>query len=681
MGSPIRKIISVLIQSVIVSTFVTSITVCKRKSAASQVLDETSKPNLGLDVNDVSILLPFPKSLPDADKMLKIGFLSDSGKSPMTPALFQSILARHDTKQEIDGKLMPLNSGSKFKGDDRIGAEAPTGGPPSANSPSTKTVFGPYDRMDDWKIVAMRFDPCSPPPHRHAVPGANEDVKFSDPAHCIPQLRLTAQPIMMIKGKNATDIISAEDYAMHMLFDLDQDRARQLYAELAVFKAECGDVTSSLPLMVNPCLALEYQEKGYQGPRLDRVEKIIKRFAQNLSALAMMATRDGDDPWSFMNGIIKDGNFVHLPIGAVHKDDPSTFIRGQNGNLLEPFLNGYFQQVNFLSVGRSFDDKNVRVSPVPVASKVRDFILDEYNEWTVSAAEARLKIDSIENPFENDAISTDCGSCHVVGGLHYRLAQGTTSKYLSTHGEFIKKAENTYGLARLSDKPIPNLESKINDLWLPATTSKSFSIPGPYIQIVEPYAKQRQSLTRSSSQPLVFIHFGYRLTSPSISQRAANESALAAQRANKNFGGGSEPPAICPRQALEQCLADPMQIKSTQYETLSYCLALHCPSRAEQLAPMFGETAVRKYRVKKPALVKNRFRPIAPEFQLSLAPGDVVYGKWQKHWSDQVDEIVVYQSIELKDPQGKKFFGGPFMELRFTNAPTDKWQDTFELVK
>ena len=684
MSSATRKVFSVLIQSLLLSTFVSSFIACNRKTSASQESGDTSKPKIGLDVNDVSILLPFPKSLPDADRMLKIGFLSDSGKSPMTSGLFQSILARHDTKQEIEGKMMPLKSGSKFKGEERI-SDIPMsieGELVSPRPPPQKTAFGPYDRMDDWKIVAMRFDPCAPPPERHAIAGPNEEVRSSDPAHCLPQLRLTAQPIIKIKGKNNSDVISAEDYSMHLLFNLNQDLARQLYAELLAFKAECGDVTSSLPLMVHPCLALEYEKKGYHGPQLERVEKIIKRFAQNLSALAMMATRDGDDPWTFMNGIVKDGAFVHLPISALHKDDPATLQRGQNGNLLEPFLNGYFQQIEFLSVGGNPSAKNDRISPIPVASKVRDFILDEYNGWTVPPAEARLKIDSLENPFENDFLSTDCASCHAAAGLHYSLARKLASKYLLwEYGDLVKKAEYTYGVSGLSDKPFPKIESKIADLWLPATTTKSFAIRGPYIQMVEPFARVRQTVTRSSDQPLVFMHFAYRFTSPSISQRAVNESALAAQRANKDFGGGSEPPSICPRQALEQCLADPIQIKSTRYETLSYCLAVHCPSRAEQLAPMFGETGVRKYRAKKPALVKSAFRAISPEFQLSLAPGDLIYGRWQKSETDQVDEIVVYPTGEMKDPTGKKFFGGPFMKLRFTNSPGDQWQDTFELVK
>ena len=658
---------------------------CLRKSKSSvQSSEAPPPPAIGLDINDVSILLPMPEDPADASKMLKMGFTNDEGKAPMTPELFLAILERHDTTQDIEGKTMPLKSGAGFTGTKRIvQALQSFHGQPQVNPRTKPTNFGPYDRLDDWKIVALRFDPCAPSLTNHDLPKASiEELSRFDPEKCMIQLRLTAQPVLNSRESG----FGAEDYAIHMLFKLDFKEGQELYQDLVTFKQECSDVSSSLPLMRQPCLKLESEKVGYGGPHLLKIEGIIKRYARNFVSLAMMATGDGDDPWVFMNGLILQGKFVHLPIGAVHKDDPATLRRGQNGNLLEPFLNGYFQQIDFLSLGGDPRAKSIRVSPVPVASKVKDFLLEEYNGITGDVSAVRPKINAIENPLDNNFFTTDCASCHAT--LHAYNRYAATKVFQHSAREFSSQEANALarkGLLRLSLSS-PEETYRQDLAFLQKTDSPhAFSISGPYLAMPEPSSRRSLENNSVGDHPKRLLHFAYHFRSPIISQRTANESALAAKRANLFFGKGIEPPALCPRESMEQCLADPRQLETTitAFETISYCLLTLCPERAKALEPLFGERVVKKYRLKQALTYRNPYQNTEIEAQLlpTLAAGTEIYGQW-KQKDDATGKyfaFIPYKALEFSSSTYPKLFGQPLQEVKLLKDNVN-WQDAVELI-
>lgn len=649
---------------------------CIRPGSKQDVKAVESSPAKGaLDINDISILLPLPKSYDDSVQMMKMGFTNDAGQTPMTPALFDSVIARHDTKIEVDGKQVPLQSGAKFLGDDRLPVVL-RGSPPQPK-------FGPFNRYDDWKVVAMRFDPCAPNPSNHGI--AKEELKTYDPARCLIQLRVTSQPILKSRKfvENASVAAEAQDYGIHMIFTLDFAQGQAVYKDLLAFKQECGDLTSSLPLMVHPCLLNEQAKVGYNGPLLQKVGSIIKRYAQNFTGLAMMATLDGDDPWLFMNGLIKNGAFVHLPIEAVKKDDPATFTKGKNGNLLEPFHNGWFEQINFKVLGGIKSDKNLRVSPEPVASKVKDFILNEYNGMDGDVSEIRPKLDAIENPFENDFFTTDCASCHVAAGLYYQYEHEKISKVYSKYASDFPNSLNVFGIYSMQKTSMASFDDEAKVYSRPPLSPKTFSVSGPFIHVGEPASRTKDKILPIQRPPSVFFHFGYLENVPSVSRRTINESIIAAKTANNFFGEGKDPPSICPRQQMEQCLTDPWNMIGTRkgYTTLSYCLLLHCPQRARDLSSAFADTAVRKYRVKE--TVKAIDEPNYPpnkDTQLTLNPGEIVIGNWTRDNYHKVEKLVPIRMMKYSSPDGTTAWTSPIGELRFFPTKEEKWQDKFELI-
>lgn len=646
-----------------------------KKKATSSTKSDTAASS-GLDINDVSILLPLPKTSTEVPQMLPMGFTNAAGKTPMTSELFKSILARHDTKQEVEGKVQNLQSGGKFTGTQRMVATNPR----STDSRFDPTAFGPYDRLEDWKIVAMRFDTCAPVPSKHGLSRDSLDAATNyDPNECLIQMRLTAQPIIRDSFDQARNP-SAEDFAIHMIFNLSLDEGRTLYNDLVSFRDGCGDITASLPLMPHPCLALEYNKQGFGGPKFKIFEDIIKKHANtnNFAALAMMASGDGDDPWAFMNGAIVNGAFVHLVIEAVHKTDPATIRRGQNGNMLEPFLNGYFQQLDFLSIGGSgmSETDPIKVYPQPVPSKVKDFLLTEYTGVKGDLGEIRVKLNAIENPLINNFFSTDCLSCHAASAIGYFVAKRESGEiYKKNQPEIDGPSWATKGLSVNKETHDPAVDDLARKSWLPASRPKGFSIPGPYIQLVEPATRTQGTTREGEEKPTALMHFAYLSTGAQISQRTVNESALAAKQANKLFANGNEPAATCPREEFESCLAAPYQgSHGSVFQMLSYCTQVHCPQKAKQLEPLFGKKAVKAYKLVKPIEV-DKDRRAQPEDRATLELGSVIWGTWDS-WMPGSSWFTPMQDIKFVNLKNEVMYAPRFDDFEFVG----KWQDFFEEV-
>ncbi len=133
----------------------------------------------GLDVNDVSILIPLPEKAADIGRMIPLSLSTAAGKPLVSEGLFQDILRHFKYGATIDGTVVPLDSGTAFE------------------SPAENGKPGPFNSYADWKIVALRYDPCAPSPQhnlRGKGPGAHPGA--FDAERCGPQIRLTAQPVL-----------------------------------------------------------------------------------------------------------------------------------------------------------------------------------------------------------------------------------------------------------------------------------------------------------------------------------------------------------------------------------------------------------------------------------------------------------------------------------------------------
>ncbi len=524
----------------------------------------------GLDVNDVSILFPLPSDPADISKMLPLTFANNQGKTPISAALFAEILGFHKREITVDGKRTVLKSGSRFDGKAR------------ASFVSTR-VFGPYDNSEDWKIVAMRFDPCAPSAtHSIKTTGPKQSSSIVGNKECLRQLRLTAQPVFD-KSREESDFdgpIMVGDFALHLLFTLSESESAAIYKSLMDFRDECKDMTSAMPLGIHPCLRLASVTGQYGEGAFKTVQSLIKNYAQNLQGVAMLATLSGDDPWTFMNGLIKDGHFQQMVIDAVKKDDPKELKRGKNGNIIEPFLNGYFQQLSFLSVPASDDPfftaipASQRLAPPANPAKVKfsftDAQFDAPPNFLVDRMKAKNQlaffstVNVIENPLQADFFTHDCASCHMASAVVFQNIRD--GLLLKGGKELPGQSEYSYRLFKdrdFIDRSIRVVDRRLFD-------ADSFSVGPEYITGVDAF-----TLPRGSSRPTTLQHFGYRGAKAQVSQRTANESALVAKQANELYFSSRAPNNSCPRKELIQCINSPempFAFSKSPDKLLSYCL-------------------------------------------------------------------------------------------------------------
>ena len=647
----------------------------RKNKVSSEVKAEARKAG-GLDVNDVSILFPLPKKPDDISRMLPINFVNEDGKAPISPGLFQSLFKHHDYEVEVDGKKTRRVSGASFTGKDR-------------NEPGHRpTDFGPYDQINDWKIIAMRFDPCAATPTNNLLGHGPREVRTSfDPSSCLLQLRLTAQPILP-SSREIQDFrgpVLGSDNALHLLFTLDEAQAKALYADLLKFKESCGDVTSAMPLMIHPCLKIESQDQGINGPQHTEIQRLIKAYAKQLVAIAMMATHDGDDPWVFMNGRIESGTFIHLPIAAVHKDDPKTLTIGQNGNVVEPFSNGFYQQINLQSLA---DFKTlVRVAPVPIPSKVNHSLLEEYNlseAFKADGADTKSlhKVTAIENPLRTDFFSTDCVSCHTSSTVSLYIREKQVKAVYDLDPEKFSHLLYTYGFGGIVASR-ENLD-QVTALWSRRSYEEMFQVQGSYTLVADPYARASRV---DNETPTSLIHFGYLGARPQISQRAINESALVAKMANSFFGEGREPPNRCDQAKLSVCMQSQETSHRSDWGTegfnVSACLAKICPDRAREVKALFPEISIKSYRVKKAFTgIDNRdyfsseAKSKVEANAVNYTVGMVLVGEIVKGW-DQDFELKPAFAQEVTTVGGEKLLVNEALEL----PKGVDWQEWFEVIE
>ncbi len=119
-------------------------------SAAAEAVVPAAPQSGGLDVNDVSILFPLPKTVAGLGQMVSLSLTKEDGTPLMSQELFKDIISHFNYTATIEGKPVKFKSGASFAG--RVLG--------SGNGTSHHT--GPFDNYDEWKIVALRYDPCAP---------------------------------------------------------------------------------------------------------------------------------------------------------------------------------------------------------------------------------------------------------------------------------------------------------------------------------------------------------------------------------------------------------------------------------------------------------------------------------------------------------------------------------------
>ncbi len=357
-------------------------------AAAGPEADITEAKNL-LDVNDVSILFGRTAA-------------GSAGAGEPVPSILASETA------EDGSELFPQ---ADF---DRVIAFA-TGGIPGKpeTNPAIKFVNG-GDKRENWRIFAMRFDPCAPTFKLNAKtpdPALQANLALIGiPPVCLVQVRLIAQPVIVKNG-----ITRDQDITAHLVYTLGalpalRDRvAGDMMNDLMAIKTaseQAGAQTSGQPLGVHPGLAAE-GKSGKAGTVAGLVKAFIKKNTGKASrAIAFMGLRnDGFEPWTFFPGSVKKDA---TEAAASWKPVPiPSFIKALSGtNTPDPATFQFHERLSFLETQHIVPAPSQAISTAPL------FREGPNGPLAPSEAEKALAF-QVEEPNDHHLPNTDCVSCHT----------------------------------------------------------------------------------------------------------------------------------------------------------------------------------------------------------------------------------------------------------------------------
>ena len=324
----------------------------------------------GFDVNDVAILLPVTADSSDVSVGLRLDSRNAAGEALLPKSIFDQIIPQVAFHQPF-----PIGSAANYA---------------------------------DYRIVAVRIDPCAPDP---AAP-----VK-----ECRQALRLTAQPF-----HSAVSSATVTEGAFHIVYFLGTGALNldsPLVADLQKIRDVSGSVTAGLVLGAHPGLAKE--------PAAGAVRGFVEKWATaaRLSVVTFIVRAPELNWWRFYRGQVHGGNWTVDPIpGARGSLDQLTT------SLFEGFLSGAVRDAVpnlFLDSDHwGFD------GPVPAAA------IPVFHE--------------LMNPLKSNMANRDCVSCHTaaIGIRQFRIPfSGAPIEFVNPVGitGFAELATDQGGLAPCAD--------------------------------------------------------------------------------------------------------------------------------------------------------------------------------------------------------------------------------------
>lgn len=333
-----------------------------------------------VDVNDISILWPVPKTADDARKLIAVDEKLADGTTAIWPdAVFQKVLATARTVTLVGSG--GLKSQIMFRD---------LGGDRSAD----------FGSATNWKIAGIRVDP--------SAPGCSEKIirLFGS----TPQIRLIVQPVTL-QGAKAI----VHDFTAHLVFDFvsgteppvapglpprsvpDRVRFKAALNDLAALKATAGVITDG-ELGVHPALKTNPSEFS------EKVKAFLKKHlsGDRLNAVAFMGV-DFPEPWIFFAMAKRDGELVRVSHPSL-KPEQAQMLVFRGGDRVFPH-----------PVNSTFG-KGVGVSTAPLFEDVLDLDAAATSAPLppgVPAVAFHDVPDIIANPQISHFFNTDCLSCHT----------------------------------------------------------------------------------------------------------------------------------------------------------------------------------------------------------------------------------------------------------------------------
>ena len=253
--------------------------------------------NQGVDVNDVSILFPEPRSEQELGKMLRADTLLGNGQAILPAIILEDLLKSVVLGQsELAPNVGLLDEKGRVKEQIALPGSGLRG----------QVVAGPQVQLADrsrWAVVSVRFD--------YGFPG-----DFVPESERTVQLRLVLQPIPDINSFGF-----AADASLHLLFDFakgdspaEYANAKNLIAKsiLSIKEeaARSGLSTTGKGLDIHPVV----KAQGLNGPFNAFVNQALLQLLEKgkLTSIATMIADNGVIPWFFFSGRVSNGRYQPL---------------------------------------------------------------------------------------------------------------------------------------------------------------------------------------------------------------------------------------------------------------------------------------------------------------------------------------------------------------------------------
>ncbi|MDX1964966.1 MAG: hypothetical protein SFX18_17595 [Pirellulales bacterium] len=374
-----------------------------------------------LDVNDISILWPVPKSSDDLNKLIALDEKLADGISTICPEnAFQQLVT---TAQGVNvsgsaGNIVQI----KFR--------------------NQKAAF---ESATNWIIAGIRIDP--------SAPGC--DKKLIAAFGSTPQIRLIVQPVTRQGEK-----VIVHDVTAHLVYSFvagiepatasglparvnpDKAKFKIVLDDLATLKAEllAAGINSDGELSVHPAFASE----TIKFPEKLRVFLKKHLSAEQLSAMAFMGI-DSPEPWIFFAMVKQEGKFVrtgHPTLGT----EQAQMLTFRGGDKVMPHpKNSTFGNGFGVSTSVLFEPVNLDGLLLPGGEHPATF---------------REIPDIVANPQISHFFNTDCVSCHSESTRRSNLSlQGTVSPF-----QFQRPA----GISGVNDAVLAKHEWNVRNFgWFP----------------------------------------------------------------------------------------------------------------------------------------------------------------------------------------------------------------------
>ncbi len=331
------------------------LTSCKTLGTFASLKGDTgpSKSDLGLGMNDVSILFPNHQNPAYLAQMPNLAGARD-------PHSFDETVANTGSAGFIPGWVgqeLANNLQNRPAGD---------------TTPDTAGRFAATD-LKAFQVASMRIDPCP-----------NDLQAKGDDQLCVRQLRIIWQVQTRELGPFAMD------QNIHTVHHLSETEFRDILTKLRAMHREGSLDTIEMPLTVQPVI----QKEGPQSPYLKGALSIIHRYARADNTMIVALLRRNDfETWSMTTLSV----------------NPTT------GGLLQPALigvvpplaGGEAPRVQNFSANRQSGSSFLLVFPKSASP----------DSIAVDAAASIPNAHAFENPRLHNPLTTDCSSCHQAAHL------------------------------------------------------------------------------------------------------------------------------------------------------------------------------------------------------------------------------------------------------------------------